>query len=155
MTIVRFIHLFSLVVWVGGMIFFSFIAAPAIFKVLPREIAGDVVGEIFPKYWMVGYICGIASLATIVLLSLMDMVYPWIRIGLLALMCGLSFYSGMAVGAKAVKVKAEIRKTDDPSKKEKLRAEFKIIHRESAILNAMILILGLIVLFITSYQKIL
>lgn len=155
MTIVRFIHLFSLVVWVGGMIFFSFIAAPAIFKVLPRETAGDVVGEIFPKYWMVGYICGIASLATIVLLSLMDMVYPWIRIGLLALMCGLSFYSGMAVGAKAVKVKAEIRKTDDPSKKEKLRAEFKIIHRESAILNAMILILGLIVLFITSYQKIL
>lgn len=155
MVIIRFIHLLSLVVWVGGMTFFSFIAAPSIFKVLPKETAGDVVGAIFPKYWMMGYICGISSLATIVLLSLMDRVYPWISIGLLALMCGLAFYSGMAVGAKAVKVKAEIRKTEDPSKKEKLRADFRVIHTESAILNAIILILGLIVLFITSYQKIL
>ncbi len=150
MTIIRFIHLLSLVVWVGGMTFFSFIAAPAIFKVLPRETAGDVVGEIFPKYWMMGYICGISALATIILLSIMERSYPWIRIGLLALMCGLAFYSGIAVGGKAVEVKAEIRKTDDPQKKEMLRAEFRAIHKKSTIINAVILLLGLIVIYLTA-----
>lgn len=155
MTIIRFIHLLSLVVWIGGMAFFSFIAAPAIFKVLPRETAGDVVGEIFPKYWMMGYICGVSALATILLMSMMERSYPWIRIGLLTLMCGLSFYSGMIVGAKAVAVKADIRKADDPSKKEILRAEFRTIHKESTILNAMILLLGVIVIFLTSCQKVL
>lgn len=155
MTIIRFIHFLSLVVWVGGMTFFSFIAAPAIFKVLPRETAGEVVGEIFPKYWMMGYICGISALATIILLSIMDRAYPWIKIGFLTLMCGLSFYSGMVVGSKAMRVKAEIRKTEEPSKKEILRAEFRTIHKESTILNAIVLILGLIVIFFTSCQKIL
>ncbi|MBI4745055.1 MAG: DUF4149 domain-containing protein [Deltaproteobacteria bacterium] len=134
-------------------LFFSFIAAPAIFKVLPRETAGDVVGDIFPKYWMMGYVCGVSALATIMLLSLMKGVYPWIRIGLLALMCGLAFYSGMAVGARAVRVKAEIRKTEDPSKKEMLKVEFRSVHTKSTILNAIILLLGLIVIFITSYSK--
>lgn len=155
MTVIRFIHLLSLVVWVGGMAFFSFIAAPAIFKVLPRETAGEVVGEIFPKYWRMGYICGVSALATILLMSMMERSYPWIKIGLLTLMCGLSFYSGMAVGAKAAVVKAEIRKTEEQSKKEMLRAKFRSIHKESTILNAGVLLLGLIVIYLTAYKKIL
>jgi len=44
LNIARFLHLFSLVVWQGSIIFFSFFTAPAIFKSLPREEAGDVVG---------------------------------------------------------------------------------------------------------------
>ena len=56
-TIAKFFHLMSLVVWIGSIIFFSFFGAPSIFKVLDRGLAGDVVGSIFPKYWMIGYIC--------------------------------------------------------------------------------------------------
>ena len=43
-NIIRFIHLMSLIVWLGGMVFFSFIVAPSIFQALPTETAGDVVG---------------------------------------------------------------------------------------------------------------
>ena len=131
--------------------FFSFIAAPSIFKILPRETAGDVVGDIFPKYWMIGYICSITALLTIAILSFQEKAYPWIRIGLLVLMTGLVFYSGKVVGKNAIEVKAQIRATEDQTQKESLRLQFKAIHRNSMILNAVILISGIIVLFLTAY----
>lgn len=151
MAIVRFIHLFSLVVWLGGIMFFSFIAAPSIFKILPRETAGDVVGDIFPKYWMIGYICSIMGLLTLLILSFQEKAYPWFRIGLLVLMTGLVFYSGKVIGKNAVEVKAQIRATEDQTRKEELRLKFKAIHRNSMILNAIILTSGIIVLFLTAY----
>ncbi|MBI5047700.1 MAG: DUF4149 domain-containing protein [Deltaproteobacteria bacterium] len=151
MAIIRFIHLLSLVVWLGGMIFFSFIAAPSIFKILPREAAGDVVGDIFPKYWIIGYICSVTAVATIAILSFQEKAYPWARIGLLALMTVLVFYSGKVIGKNAVEVKAQIRMTEDQTQKEALRLKFKAIHRNSTILNALIMILGLTVVFLTAY----
>ncbi|MBI3398230.1 MAG: DUF4149 domain-containing protein [Deltaproteobacteria bacterium] len=151
MVLIKFIHLLSLVVWLGGMIFFSFIAAPSIFKMLPRETAGDVVGNIFPKYWMLGYICSITALATLLILSFQEKAYPWARIGLLVLMTALVFYSGKVIGKNATEVKAQIRATEDQAQKESLRLKFKAIHRKSMILNAVILILGMTVLFLTAY----
>lgn len=150
-TIIRFIHLLSLIVWLGGMIFFSFIAAPSIFKVLPRETAGDVVGDIFTKYWIIGYICSITALAALLILSFQEKAYPWTRIGLLVLMTAMVFYSGKVIGKNAIEVKAQIRATEDQTQKEALRLKFKAIHRNSMILNAVILILGIVVILLTAY----
>ena len=46
-VVLRFIYLLSIALWIGGMTFFSFMAAPSIFKVLSREEAGQVVSDIF------------------------------------------------------------------------------------------------------------
>lgn len=149
-TIIRFLHLLSLVVWIGGVIFFSFIAAPSIFNVLPRDKAGDVVGDIFPKYWMMGYVCSITALLTILILSFHGQSYPLVNISLLVLLCGLTFCSGMAVGTKAREVKARIRTIEDQAQKEILKLKFTSLHKRSTILNSIILILGLIVIFLTA-----
>ena len=149
-TIIRFLHLLSLVVWIGGMIFFSFIGAPSIFKILPRDKAGDVVGDIFPKYWMMGYICSAIALLTILILSFQGNSYPIAKISLLVLMCGLNLYSGMAVGTKAREVKVRIRSLEDSREKEMLKTEFGLLHSRSTILNSIIMILGLVVIFLTS-----
>ena len=61
--ILRFIYLLSIALWIGGMAFFSFMAAPSIFHVLAREEAGKVVADIFPKYYWQGIICGAIALA--------------------------------------------------------------------------------------------
>src|SRR3989338_1334116 len=127
MVLIKFLHLLSLVVWIGGIIFFSFIAAPSIFKVLPRETAGDVVGDIFPKYWLMGYICSISALTTIMMLSYLERAYPWVRIGLLVFMTGIVFYSGLVVGANARDVKAQIRIIEDKAQKEILAAEYFLL----------------------------
>ena len=55
-TAFKFIYILSVCFWIGSIFFFSFFAAPSIFKVLPRETAGNVVSDIFPKYYLVAYI---------------------------------------------------------------------------------------------------
>lgn len=50
-------------VWLGAMVFFSFVAAPRVFAVLDEERAGQVVSEIFPRYYTVGVVLGIAGFA--------------------------------------------------------------------------------------------
>lgn len=150
MIILRFLHLLSLVVWLGGMIFLVVIGAPSIFKVLPRESAGDVLGDIFPKYWIMGYICGGTSLATIILLSFKERLYPWGKIGLLVLMTAMTLYLGLAVASKAREIRLQIRTVEDITQKETLKKEFKQLHMKSVGLNIVILICGLIVLFLTA-----
>lgn len=151
-AIIRFVHLSSLVVWIGSMAFFSFIAAPAIFKILLRETAGDVVGEIFPKYWLIGYICSIVALLTLIYMAASEKMIPVMKISLLVIMTLITFYSGLAVGSKAREIKAEIRATEDTAKKESLRAKFKSLHLRSVTLNVIVLILGIIFVFFTAYS---
>lgn len=148
--IVRCVHLFSLVVWLGGMVFFTFFAAPTIFKVLPSESAGDLVGNIFPQYWLMGYICSFTALITLVIMSIHGKTFPRLKIFLLALMIGTTFYSGLVVDEKAGKIKTEIRITTETHKKEALRLEFKKIHGWAMILNMTIMILGLVFIYMTA-----
>src|SRR4030067_755020 len=130
-TVLRFLHLLSLAVWLGGMVFLVVIGAPSIFKVLPRESAGDVLGDIFPKYWIMGYICGGTSLATIILLSFKERLYPWGKIGLLVLMTALTLYLGLAVASKAREVRLQIRTVVDTTSKETLKKEVNLLYMGS------------------------
>src|SRR6516225_5543246 len=67
MTVIRFLMLLSLVVWVGGIIFFAFVLAPAVFHpgILPsRQLAGAVVSRSLGMLHAIGLICGGVFLAT-------------------------------------------------------------------------------------------
>src|SRR6056297_2075873 len=56
----------ALGVWLGSIVFFSFVAAPTTFDVLGDD-AGQVVNAIFPKYYVFGGVLGaIAFPATFV-----------------------------------------------------------------------------------------
>ncbi|MBI5642698.1 MAG: DUF4149 domain-containing protein [Deltaproteobacteria bacterium] len=150
LNFLRFIFLTSLVVWMGMLIFFTFFVAPSIFKVLPRELAGDLVGDIFPKYWMIGYIAGILTLASLIGMSIIEKAFPAIRIAILALMTAITFYSGLVLFERARAVMVEVKASSDPVKKEELRKNFKKIHIESAVLNMAVMISGLaVVLFVS------
>lgn len=153
MVIIKFFHLLSLVIWIGGMVFLVSIGAPSIFKVLPRETAGDVLGDIFPRYWIMGYLCSATALITIVILSLKERIYPWGRIGLLTLMTALTLYLGLVVAARAREVRLQIRTLEDTSQKEILKTEFNGLHKWSVVLNGIILISGLIVIYLMVYPE--
>ena len=148
--IVKFVHLLSIVVWLGMLLFFTFLAAPSIFKVLPREAAGAVVGDIFPKYWAVGYVAGALSLITLIIISYAEKGFPAARILILAVMTATTFYSGLSVGARAREIKAEIRVTEEAGKKEALRKDFLKVHFISSVLNIVVIALGLVLVFLTA-----
>ena len=59
MSVLRFFMLLSMVVWVGGIIFFSFVVAPALFNILPtRHLSGLVVTRVLASLHWLGVICG-------------------------------------------------------------------------------------------------
>lgn len=50
-------------IWLGAACFFSFVVAPAAFRLLPRPEAGRFVSAVFPVYHALGMICAVAGLA--------------------------------------------------------------------------------------------
>jgi putative copper export protein len=57
------VYRLALALWVGGIAVFTFIVTPVIFRTQPRNVAGGVVGEIFPLYFRYGLIVIAAALA--------------------------------------------------------------------------------------------
>lgn len=135
MATVKYIHLLTLCVWVGGMVFFSFIGAPMIFKFLTRDVAGAVIGSIFPKYWMMGYVCSLLLLGTLLYIVKGNYGAYKVQIGILAVAVALSFVSGAVIGAKAHDLKAQADAEQSGEKKEALHKEFRIMHGVSATIN--------------------
>ncbi|SEV99267.1 DUF4149 domain-containing protein [Halobacterium jilantaiense] len=53
----------ALGVWLGSIVFFSFVAAPALFSELGSERAGDAVNVVFPRYYVFGVAMAAVALA--------------------------------------------------------------------------------------------
>jgi uncharacterized membrane protein len=152
MHLLRFIHLLGITVWVGSLIFFTLIATPTIFRNLPRETAGEVVGHLFPKYWLLGYAASVITLGSLIVLSYMQRSFPALRLLLLVVMLGVTFYSGLVVGKNARNIKAEIKTAEETVNAEDLRSKFKRVHALSAVLNLSVIILGLFLVYLTSRE---
>ena len=67
-------------------------------------------------------------------------------------MAVLSLYSGLVVGKEARKIKAEIKIVESVEVKETLRSNFKKVHAKSAVLNLLILVLGVFYIFLISRE---
>jgi putative copper export protein len=57
------VYRLALGLWVGGIAVFTFVVAPVLFRTQPRDVAGSVVGTIFPPYFRYGLFVIAAALA--------------------------------------------------------------------------------------------
>jgi uncharacterized membrane protein len=152
-VLLRCVYLLAISLWIGGMAFFSFMAAPSIFHVLPREEAGKVVSDIFPKYYWQGIICGAIALATSAALGVRDrwnmvLIVRTIIIG--GMVLGV-LYSVVILQPQIQAVKAQITSLENLSPTDPLRVEFGRLHGRSFSVNAAVLLLGVIVVFMTAF----
>ena len=68
-TLIRILRLLSIVIWVGGIIFFAFVLAPVAFHLLPSQhMAGIVVGGTLRVLDIIGFTCGLVFCAGTTLL---------------------------------------------------------------------------------------
>jgi hypothetical protein len=68
-SFLRFIILLSITVWLGGIIFFSFVVAPNVFGVLlsrngGQQLAGQIVSPSLSALHIMGLVCGAVFLAS-------------------------------------------------------------------------------------------
>lgn len=146
MFVLKYIHLLSIVIWLGGMVFFSYVAAPAAFKVLERQTAGDFVGVVFPKYFFMGYVASLILLITLYFIARNNLAAVRAPLIIMAVLVGLSFVHGMVIGPKARSIKAEYRNLPDGPEKTALKKSFGKIHGVSAVLNLVVVLLCLVYL---------
>ena len=150
----RFVYLVSLVAWVGGIIFFSFVGAPSTFQAVPVEMAGKVVARIFPRYYLLGFVAGLAALVAFLGLARMSGQWDALKIAntvLLTAMLGTGLYAGTVVQRQANEVRRQIESFEDRAQvRPELRIEFGRLHRLAVILNGVVLCLGLVVVFVTA-----
>jgi len=145
--IINFVHLLSLVCWLGAIIFFSFFTAPAVFKTLDHPTAGELVGVIFPRYYFLGYLCSILLLTTYLLEA--QTVSVWKTSCILAIIFG-TFTAGMVVQPKARSLKMKIKSSESDEGRKILETRFRRLHSLSVQLNSTVLLTGLVLLWLTA-----
>lgn len=145
-TLLNFVYLLSLVCWIGSIIFFSFFVAPVVFKNLEREKAGELVGIIFPRYYKLGYICGVLILVALLLSGPETAGLKWCAWGIMLIG---SACAGMGVNPKAKILKEKLKEASEEEKPD-LEARFKTLHSLSVKLNATVLFAGLWLLWLST-----
>ncbi len=128
--------------WVGALLCFGALVAPALFRTLPPAQAGDVVRQVIPALDTYG------MAAAVLLLALS---YPegggrrtWIRRGLLAAMGALAAVSFLAITPRMEALHAEAGgRISDVPRTDPRRQEFGRLHGRSTAASVTVLVLGL------------
>lgn len=153
----RFLYLLSLVFWIGSIFFFSTSAAPSIFKVLPKQLAGDLVTDIFPKYYLISYVCGVVAIVTSLLSWLTgshsSTASYLLRVIILVIMLGLAIFAGAVIRPQALEIRTEMRSlVEDSPRYSELQNRFNALHKTSVLLNSVVFLLGIAIVLITAYN---
>ncbi|HET7876785.1 MAG TPA: DUF4149 domain-containing protein [Methylomirabilota bacterium] len=90
---------FAVLAWLAMMATIAFLATPVAFGALGREAAGRFVGALFPRYYAVGTVLGLVTLAALVARGLRAGWRPWdwVPVGLAVLMVALTLYSWFVI----------------------------------------------------------
>src|ERR1700693_5360788 len=119
MSFLRYLMLLSLIVWLGGLIFFAFVVAPTAFSVFPsRHLAGTLVGRSLGTLHWMGIISGIIFLGSSILYSRMTKGMPHVlaaRHVLICLMLALTLISQFSIIPRMDTLRASIGEIDSVS----------------------------------------
>jgi len=154
MSILRFLMLLSLVVWIGGLIFFAFVLAPTAFQVLPNtHLAGNVVGRALGKLHGLAVISGIVFLITSLLYSRFTQgtahVFA-IRHLLIIVMLALTLLSQFWIIPRMDSLRASVGDFATVPLDNPARMQFDALHVWSTRVEGAVLVLGLVAVYLAA-----
>ena len=138
----QFLLVLTLSLWVGSIVFFSMVLAPGIFAALDRPAAGDLLAQLFPKYYRVGVVCGGVALGVVLLLFLFDSgsrALRFLQSVLVVFMLAGTLYAGWVLEPRLHDLR--VSATTRPRREEADR-RFQMLHLRSVHLNLGVLVLG-------------
>jgi len=126
---------------------FTFIVTPVIFRSYSRDAAGDIVGKLFPMYFLFCIAVAAAALVTLLLMTEYRSTTKYIiSIILVILALCSSIYLKFYLHPEIVSVKQQIASFETVSAEDPLRKKFRSLHAKSAVLNLAMLADGLTLL---------
>jgi hypothetical protein len=154
MSFLRYLMLLSLIVWLGGLIFFAFVLAPTAFSVLPsRHLAGTVVGRSLGTLHWMGIVSGILFLASSILYGRLTKGAVHLftaRHILICLMLALTLVSQFGIIPRMDTLRASIGEIDSVPPNNPARMQFDTLHIWSTRVESGVFLLGLVVVYLTA-----
>lgn len=154
MLVSKIFMLLALIVWIGGIIFFAFVLAPAVFGVLPtRELAGNVVTRSLNTLHWMGIACGVVFLLSSIVYSQKKFarLKPFSLVNLLVLlMLVLTLISQFAITPKMHALRTEMGTIDNVPVNDARRIEFNRLHGWSTRTESGVLFFGIVVVVLTA-----
>jgi uncharacterized membrane protein len=154
MSFLRFLMVLSLVVWIGGLIFFAFVLAPTAFQVLPNtHLAGNLVGRALGKLHWIAIIAGMVFLITSLLHSYLTQGTAHIfvmRHILICLMLALTLFSQFWIIPRMDTLRASVGDFASVPLTDPLRVQFDALHVWSTRVESAVLLLGLVAVYLTA-----
>ncbi|HUA16533.1 MAG TPA: DUF4149 domain-containing protein [Verrucomicrobiae bacterium] len=154
MSLLRFLMLLSLVVWIGGLIFFAFVLAPAAFQVLPTtHLAGNLVGRALGKLHWIAIFCGVVFLLSSLTYSLVIDGTTHLFAGrhiLTGLMLVLTLFSQFWIIPRMDALRAQVGDFANAALNDPARMQFDALHIWSTRVEGAVLLFGLVVIYLTA-----
>ena len=156
---VKWLYLVTLAVWVGSIVFFSFVVAPTVFKTLKPEDAAGLIRKIFSKYYLIGIICAAVGIVCLGLLLADRAFSKWpaiLSLLLVASMGATDFWLRQAVMPHMNELRDRRAMFESSGKPpdEALDREWKALHRLSVQMNGAVLLCGLALVFLVVYARV-
>jgi uncharacterized membrane protein len=160
MSFLRYLMFLSLVVWIGGIIFFAFVLAPTVFnipEILPNtHLAGNVVGRALGKLHWIGIVSGVVFLVS-------SLVYSYISAGtvgafaarnvLICLMLVLTLISQFGIVPRMDTLRASLGDVSSAPADSPARIQFDALHVWSTRVESAVLLLGLVVVYLVAARS--
>lgn len=144
----------SLVVWIGGLIFFAFVLAPTAFGVLPdTHLAGNVVGRALGKLHWIAIVSGIVFLISSLLYSRLTdgTAHAFaVRNVLIVLMLALTLFSQFWIIPRMDTLRASVGNFATVTLDNPARVQFDALHVWSTCVEGAVLLLGLVAVYLTA-----
>lgn len=147
----------AVAVWIGGLLALGAVAAPSVFDVVAlrdvangRVLSGAIAGEMFRRFHLVAYGCGVVILAALAARAVLG---PRprrfaVRMGLALVMLGTTLYSGLVVSRAIERLQREVGAAPSSlPEHDPRRAAFGRLHAQSSGIQLVPLVGGLVLMF--------
>jgi hypothetical protein len=149
-TLVRFLQFFTLGTWIGAVLYFGVVVAPAAFSVLTPDQAGALVGLTLGRLHLMGIVAGLIYLLVTAIWARSAAALLRPASLLVLVMVVLTFVSQYWVSGTMDALRAQMGSVAATPASNEMRASFDRLHRISVNLEMAVLVAGLLALVFTS-----
>jgi uncharacterized membrane protein len=136
-----FLFRLAIACWVGGATLFTFMLTPTLFKSYNRDMAGEIVGVLFPRYFLWGLVCGAIALLALFMGARVN--HSTIAAIILAVMLAITSVQALVIEPRAVELKKSIQSFETTPEDDPARASFRKLHGVSAVSNLVVIVGGI------------
>lgn len=145
MFVLSYLRKLFVAIWIGKIVFFASSVAPLVFRVLSRDNAAALQGQIFPRYFGIGLVValGVLSISLVYFLRDRKSKRALVLVAISLVAAGLYAHLLYGLTPEILRLQAEVislpRGSEAPA-----ALEFARLHSTSTTLNAVVLVLALL-----------